>query len=372
MLKIAFVFGSFCISRPFNFTQIYDDDRGLTGSEVSCFQYAREMAERGHEVIIYTITTGTPDNYKWFKTHVRPFSAYEQADKNQFDVIMAWMNPDFIHGVAPGPLRVIDQQLNDFGYCRPGWEQYTDVVAGLSETHTEYLKTCAPSVPNNKWESFYNGLDPLAFDPCEKVPGRVIYASSPDRGLHLLLQEWPEIRRRVPHAVLRVFYNFDPWLAAMKTARDPNPDLKEQIHRAYYVNEAIHRLKGHGLEHFKSVGRKRISREMSEAQVMAYPCDPVRWTEGFSNTLMEACCAGAAPVTSDVDALGQLYGGAAVTVHDIRHHLDEFTNSVVKLLVDHAFRQQVVDRCQTRAKNYYWPRLAERLEGILLRRMASR
>jgi glycosyltransferase involved in cell wall biosynthesis len=330
------------------------------------------MAERGHEVIIYTFTTGTPDDYSWFKTKIRSYHEYEHSDKTQFDVIMAWMGPDFLYGIpSGGPLRVVDQQLNDFGYCKPGWEQFVDVVGGLSETHTDYLKTCAPGVPDHKWESFYNGLDPLAFEPCEKISGRVIYASSPDRGLHLLLQQWPRIRQMVPNAILRVFYNFDPWIAHLRSLDLNHVDAatREQAHRAFYINESMHRLHDHGIEHFKSVGRKRIAREMSEAQVLAYPCDPVRWTEGFSNTLMEACYAGAAPVTSDVDALGQLYGGAAISIHDIRNNLDEFTDGVVKLLTDESYRQIIVDRCKKRAESYFWPRLAERLESILMRRM---
>ncbi len=374
-MKIAFVFGSFCISRPFDFTRLYEDDRGLTGSEVSCFHYARWMAERGHDVTIFTFTANTPDHYRWFKVDIRPFDAYEKGDKKQWDVIMAWMNPDFIHGVAPGPLRVVDQQLNDFNYCKPGWENFIDVVGGLSETHTEFLKTCAPQVPNEKWESFYNGVDPDAFESFDKISGRVIYASSPDRGLHLLLQEWPEIHRRAPHAVLRVFYNFDSWVAAMKNVpQNADPMLKEQVHRALYVSEAIKRLTAgnHGVEHFKSVSRKRIAQEMGQAQVLAYPCDPVRWTEGFSNTLLEGCYAKAAPVTSDVDALGQLYGGAAITIHDVKNHLGEFTDAVVRLLTDESYREEIAQRARERSQRYFWPVLAERLEGILIRRMQTR
>jgi glycosyltransferase involved in cell wall biosynthesis len=372
-MKIAFVFGSFCISRPFDFTRLFDDDRGLTGSEVACFCYAKEMAALGHEVTIFTITVNTPDAWSWYGTTIRHYDAYVASDKRQFDVIMAWMNPDFIHGVEPGPLRVVDQQLNDFGYCRPGWEPFVDMIGGLSETHTDYLKTCAPSVPTNKWESFYNGVDTSSFDVCEKVKGRVIYASSPDRGLHLLLQQWPHIRRRVPSAHLRIFYNFDPWFAHMRSV-GPNvdPEMKEQKHRALYCMEALDRLKDYGVEHFKSVSRKRIAREMSEAEVLAYPCDPVRWTEGFSNTLMEACYSGAAPVTSDVDALGQLYGGAAVTIHDIKHNLDKFTDEVVRLLQDSDYRAEINTRSKIRASKFSWQNNARRLEGILKTRMTLR
>lgn len=371
-MRMAFVFGSFCIGKPFDFTRLYEDDRGLTGSEVSCFSYAEGMARRGHDVTIFTVTVNTPDGYAWNGVRIRPFEAYTTSDKSGFDVIMAWMNPDFIHGVPPGPLRVVDQQLNDFGYCKPGWETWVDVIGGLSETHTEYLKTCAPSIPSGKWESFYNGVDPSAFNECEKTPGRVVYASSPDRGLHLLLQQWPKIRQRVPHATLRVFYDFDRWVSAMKSIpAGADAMLHEQKHRALYCSEALERLRNHGVEHYKSVSRKRIAKEMSEAQVLAYPCDPVRWTEGFSNTVLEACCAGAAVVTSDADALGQLYGGAAIVVPRVRDNLSLFTDEVVRMLRDDVSRSEVVRLSRERSFKYSWTLNSARLEGILKKRLAS-
>jgi transcription initiation factor IIE alpha subunit len=76
-------------------------------------------------------------------------------------------------------------------------------------------------------------------------------------------------------------------------------------------------------------------------------------------------------VTSDVDALGQLYGGAAVTVHDVKNNLGVFTDEVVRLLQDDGYRSEVVRRSRERALKYTWEANSLRLEGILKRRMAS-
>ena len=40
-------------------------------------------------------------------------------------------------------------------------------------------------------------------------PKRVVYASSPDRGLVYLLKNWEKVTKEVPDAELNVFYGFE-------------------------------------------------------------------------------------------------------------------------------------------------------------------
>jgi glycosyltransferase involved in cell wall biosynthesis len=141
--------------------------------------------------------------------------------------------------------------------------------------------------------------------------------------------------------------------------------FRELKNRALYCVDAIEKLKNYGVEHYKSVSRNQIAMEMAEAQVLAYPCAPVTWTEGYSNVIVESCTAGAVPVISDTDALGQIYGGAAITIHDIRNNLDKFTDEVVKVLQDEEYRETVKAKCQRLATGYYWSNLARNLDGVL-------
>jgi glycosyltransferase involved in cell wall biosynthesis len=99
---------------------------------------------------------------------------------------------------------------------------------------------------------------------------------------------------------------------------------------------------------------------------LAYPCDTVNWTEGFSVTLMEACAAGIVPVTTDVDALGEIYGGAAVMIRSpIGERLDKFVQAVTESLTDDDFRSKVTSRTMALAECYKWPDLTTKLETIL-------
>ena len=61
--------------------------------------------------------------------------------------------------------------------------------------------------PSNKWCVVPDGCDPELYATTNKYKGRIIYMSAPDRGLHWLLQEWPNIKVAVPYASLRVFYH---------------------------------------------------------------------------------------------------------------------------------------------------------------------
>jgi glycosyltransferase involved in cell wall biosynthesis len=116
------------------------------------------------------------------------------------------------------------------------------------------------------------------------------------------------------------------------------------------------------------VSRNQMIEEMSEAQVLAYPCDPYTWTEGFSVTTMEACAAGCVPVITDADALGEIYGEVVPMVRRYacgRMDTEGYVELVVRALNDAKWRKRVVSDTAELAKGYAWPVVAERLERMI-------
>ena len=89
---------------------------------------------------------------------------------------------------------------------------------------------------------------------------RAIYASSPDRGLEALLADdvWPEIRRQVPDAELRVFYG-----DSSLRIQDPK--------RADAIAERIKAMRHLGVTSHGRVSARQLAREMLAAGVLAYP-----------------------------------------------------------------------------------------------------
>jgi hypothetical protein len=380
-MRIAFLYGKFSIGqRPFNFDRIFDDPRGLTGSELSCLEYAKAMAARGHETMLL-VGQETVDR-ELDGVEIRQLDNPERVAG--FDVVYAWNEPNLLREVAPGPLRVVNQQLNDFGYCHPGWEEWTDLVTSPSAHHLEFLKKQAPGV--RAWDVMPNGCDPSQYRTDRRVPGRVIWASSADRGLHRLLEMWPAIKSAVPHATLKCFYNFksEPFDVLETPGPNVHPDLLEIAQRKRYIRYAMGKLQGErwGVEHVGSVSRDRMRCEFEKAEVLAYPCDTIRYTEGFSVTTMEGCASGALPITTNVDALGQIYGGAVPQVSmclpfkDVRSGREyaggfvetcrnQFLDLVVRGLSDPEWRADQSALCRMLAEQHAWPVLAERLECIL-------
>lgn len=397
-MRIAFAYGPFCLGgssgsdtvRGFNFSNMWGDPRGLTGSEISFFRIAQEMSKLGHDVHIFTFGHDGPPPPSWEGVHVHPFKElYAPGVGEFFDAAYSWNEAEVLRPLPSSVLRLCNLQINDFVHCRPGFGDIVDVWTSPSESHRQMVlsKPAHPIhlyqgdrpysyIPDpDRWVVLTNGCDPSNYDRLydsgvEKVPGRVIWGSSPDRGLHWLLQEWPKIRRAAPHAHLKVFYKVMKWADNIIAHPFGDPTIMEQIRRAYYIKEALRRLAPLGVELVDSVSRREIDRQMAEAEVLAYSCDPVSWTEGFSVTLMEGCAAGSFPVTTAVDALPEIYGGHIPMVPvPVSEHMSEFSDLVIRGLTDPAYREEVNGRARALALQYSWDTLAARLEAILADRL---
>jgi len=364
---IAFVFGPWISGiKTFDFTDLLGSPQGLTGSEISCFYIAREMAKRGWPTTIYAPTRNTPDDHIWDGVSIRSLNFFKQ-EIHEFPIVYVWSEPDLLRQVPKSSLRIENHQIADFNFCQPGWDQFVDILTSPSDSHMKWM---APQTPcPEKWRMVPNGWDPEMFPSIQKVPGRVIYASSPDRGLHLLLQQWPKIRKAVPHATLRVFYNFDSWVDGIGAVRHANPGVeifKELHFRAIYIREAVDRLANHGVEHCKAVSRVQMSKEFGEAECLGYPCDPVKYTETFCVTALEGCATGAIPVLTDTDALGDIFGGHVPMISmPVSHRLDEFTDLVVKALSDKSFQDEWKQKGSVFAQKMTWAESAINLEAII-------
>ena len=128
-----------------------------------------------------------------------------------------------------------------------------------------------------------------------KTAEAVVWASSPDRGLHWLLELFPRLRKVVPDVTLDVLYLYQA-AAASGTG--------EVANRYRYMNAALEKLRGKGVRFHGSVSRRRVADAFCSSRVLAYPCHPDGpFTEGFSCTILEAAVAGCLPVIVGADAL---------------------------------------------------------------------
>lgn len=329
--------------------------RGVTGSEQAMLYLARAQAEQGYHVLCYlpTETPGFESGVEFLDVRTS-WPRLRRADSA--DVVISWVTADPLRFLGPKPLKVHSIQINDWLMCAFGFEKYVDVFVACSESHRKWLwdeqgnpglEAPVAIIPN--------GTDLLRFsgNGGPRIPRRVVYLSSPDRGLHWLLAMWPEIRFAYPDAELHVFYEVQKWL-------DNSTLLNSEVGmRAKYVVERMKDLGKHGVVLRGAVSPAKLAEELSRASLMVYPCDPVRTTEGFGCAVLDACAAGVVPVITDADAFGEIYdkpesGILVIRRGDNRRWTDFYLEQVLRLLGDEQEQEQRRQQVMSFVRQYDW------------------
>lgn len=118
------------------------------------------------------------------------------------------------------------------------------------------------------------------------------------------------------------------------------------------------------------VSPRRMAKALRETSVLAYPCDPVRFTEGFSAAILDACAAGCAPIIAGVDALPEIYGGVAHVIYkNPGERRSEWIKAIVLALTDEGFASELRVAARTRARDFSRPKVAARWEKLIRERM---
>ena len=374
-MRLDFFFGPISTGdRPLEFQRMDDSPRGQTGTDNSFVGYARAMAQRGHEVVVYAekVEAQVWDTGE-SRIPVRPYSERLGGVTAATDAVLAWNDVAGLCDVPPGVLRVVDMQVNDWSFVRTRAEfEAVDLMIAPSQALIDHLFGLYRP-PGWQAAVVPNGCDPTVYRSGTRVPGRCVYASSPDRGLHVVLQKWTKIRAAVPGATLRIFYHALPaWVARCDflLERGHGSD-REQGRRGKIIRDALPRLASQGVEYVGGVSRRQLAAELCEAEVMAYPCDTVRtfpdgWgSEGFGVAVLEGCAAGAVPVITDCDAFGEVYGGVCPMVKQGEGWTDRWADTLIEVLRQDGERERLRGVGREFAARHAWPVLGERLETVL-------
>jgi len=372
MSRYAFFFPASWVLRPIDVGSIWSDSRGLTGSEMACIVNAIELARMGNEVYLFTNIKDDAQIYVGTSSvRLRRYGQWNCHAGEPWDALCSWMIPEPLKIAQSCQFKFFNQQCADLDLCEPGWEEYVDIFAPLSNSHAKHMANMT-SFPKDKWRVLNNGVYLDKFKSGDKVPGKMIWASSHDRGLHWLLEVFPKIKCKVPSANLHIFYNFDGLRRFIDSDGEPGSELAEISRRARYTLEAIRRLDGKGVFVHESVSRERMRSEMASAEVLAYPLDPVRFTETFGVTVLEACASGVVPILCRADAFGELWGPVSACVSPpYKDHKEEFVDKVIQILSDKDMRSRMSRQCVEYAGKFSWAEIAKRLDLTLKSRGAE-
>lgn len=120
----------------------------------------------------------------------------------------------------------------------------------------------------------------------EKDPYRLIYASTPFRGLERIPDLFPAIKAAEPRATLAV---------ASSMGTYGNPEQDDQ-YRSILDNVA----NLDGVEMLGALNQEQLYKEYAKASIFFYPCT---WRETYCLAMDEAIAHGCEPVTTDIGAL---------------------------------------------------------------------
>jgi len=298
-----FVFISTVTFEPWDWTN--PDRQGIGGSETSHIEMAQRLARLRHNVISFAPTPFRnvvidPAGVNWHSFEDFP----EFAEANQHDRDSIWIiyrAPELIDFVpASAPCWLICQ---DVDYTREGQQinrerqkRLTRLVA-LCQTQGQYFRNRYPaarvSVSSNGIKRSL--IDQIALDPPERDPHRLMYASSPDRGMEYLLEIFPRLRELVADAELHIYYGFDN---IEKVVAHYGKDSR--------VGQNTDRLRSlleqPGVTFHGRMGQPDLLREWFKSSLWVHPSN---FTETSCITCMDAQACGAIPVTTPVWAIAE-------------------------------------------------------------------
>lgn len=164
----------------------------------------------------------------------------------------------------------------------------------LTEFHKNFVHDMA-RIPKDKIDLVRNGIDPELFKKVEatKIPYKVIFSSSPDRGWKQSIEICKIAREKVPNLELHLFYGTQNMRSMGMTAE---------------ADELDGLVREHDWVHFHGfVSKEELVKQFKESAVWLYPAD---FIETSCITAMESLCAGTYPLVRNMGALRYTLGDA--------------------------------------------------------------
>lgn len=274
------------------------DEKGLGGSETAAVRLADALAELGWVVTVYgDVEQGCHDQVVY--RHVECFDPLTPRD-----VLISSRQPHLFDRPVNARVKLLwchDATLGD--QLTRERLSHIDALLVLSAWQAREFEGLYPgAMLADKIVQTRNGITHETFylngDAPPAREKRVLYTSSPDRGLDILLELWPQILKRVPDAEL--CYAYAPVYFEI-AERDPAVAAHAQTITKLSQQPGVNSL--------GSLSQPELARLLQASLVWAHPsyCTPhdVPFYETSCIGAMEAQAAGCAVVASNWGALSE-------------------------------------------------------------------
>lgn len=327
--------------------------KGIGGSETACIEMARNLVSLGHRVTVYgdcEKTAGIYDGVRYEDFRTCPgvdcdvFIASRQPwIMDDQEKIKARLKLLWVHDIHVGPQ---SPQLER-------WLLRFDRILCLSKWHKDFFCSQYPTLHPDRVIVTRNGIDPARFaNPLPKT-NRLIFSSSPNRGLASLLAIFPRVRAQVPDAELHIYYGVNCWKKMALTRNDP-AELAA-IERYEHMADGMPGVTWHGL-----VNQRELAEAFLRSKVWLYPTlGPELFAETYCVSAAEAMAAGAVPVTTAFAALNETVKHGILIKPDDPNAPNEFVLATVAMLRDEDARaSHAVPGREWAMNNLSWHALA--------------
>lgn len=296
------------------------DTSGLGGSETAVLKLGEAFAAQGHRSIVYS-TIDEPGYYRGVgyrdATHFRP--------EMPSDMFIAWRNPEAADWAINTKNLILWMHDTDAGdRLTPERARRFNAIVVLTEWHKQFILQRYPFLKSDQLVVIGNGVDLTRFQgKVKRDPLRVIYSSSPDRGLDIILEHiWPKVVEAIPEAELHFYYgwnNIDKFSPSY-------PQLGE--FKAKIMNLLVD---SKGVVQHGRVNQQELAEAFEKSSVWLYP---TYFTETYCITAIEAQLAGALPITNHLAALAETVRSGIVLSEDVRNPdvQNEYAQAVIQAL----------------------------------------
>ncbi len=305
-MKIAFLD---CISWEYNVESVYQVPLGGTQSAV-CYLSAA-LAQKGHDVFIINNTSkqSRSRGVTCLSIGSIPKTLLQQLDVlievnsagataqlksalNRDARVIMWCQHAHDQPAIQGLKDISVQQLYDKIALLSDWQSQqfragfgidaSQIVVMRNAISPAFINLFAPDIPIITQKS---------------RPPILAYTSTPFRGLNILLEVFPEIRRNLPGITLKIFSSMKPYFVSA-----PEDEYRHLYERCRELP---------GVEYRGALPQPELAEEMKDVSIWAYPNT---FQETYCIAALEAMASGCRIVTSNWGALPETTAGFAKLV----------------------------------------------------------
>jgi len=342
------------------------DGKSLGGSESSGYYLAREMAKRGHDVMMFTNARehGIFDNVKYMPigniTEQTPFGDnFEQyAETVPSDVILAQRIPHIFMKKYNSKLNFL--WLHDLALRRmQGYINlslpFLDKIFCVSEFHKEQvcrvfdLKESLVGVLPNAVDKIIYDIEHVIDAEEKRESKQIVYSSRPERGLENLLK---------PGGIMEKLYSIDPEIQLNVCGYDNTTKEMQGFYQALWQRcEELPNVVNLG-----PLSKTDLKDLQKNCALHVYPTE---FEETSCITVMEQLSCGTPIITTNAGALPEtLKESDSVFLNPkSENFIDEFAKEITKVLDDKEIYQKRYQSALGKSEEFNFKNSASILEG---------